>query len=205
LPALEEASTLSQNKLCQLTRSSERYYLDSTYLSQFWNGSSTPPLPSITNDRPNAKRAAERAIDLKTPWDILGRADRRWKREHGDKFFGGSYLSPTPSIWTDQQLGLVCITHLTNHIRSALSNLRYNPEAKWKDDRLDGAGDDDNISDDDYYEWKYHVDGGINGRLDEDDEFDDDLSLPLTLMWEFAHASIREVRRCYHSPCSNLA
>jgi hypothetical protein len=53
--------------------------------------------------------------------------------------------------------------------------MRYSPEAKWKDYRLDGAGDDDDISDDDYYEWKYHVDGGINGRLDEDNEFDDDL------------------------------
>jgi hypothetical protein len=43
--------------------------------NRFWNGSSTPPLPSFTKDRPNAKRAAESAIDLKTPWDILGRAD----------------------------------------------------------------------------------------------------------------------------------
>ncbi len=36
-------------------------------------------------------------------------------------------------------------------------------------------GDDDDISDDDYYEWEYHVEGGINGRLDEDDEFESDL------------------------------
>jgi hypothetical protein len=64
---------------------------------------------------------------------------------------------------------------LTNHIRSALSNLRYNLAAKWKDDRLDREGDDDDSSADDYYEWKYHVDGGTNGRLDEDNEFDDDL------------------------------
>jgi len=44
--------------------------------------------------------------------------------------------------------------------------------------RLNGEGDDeddDTCDDDDYYEWKYHVDGGINGRLDEDDEFDSDL------------------------------
>ena len=33
----------------------------------------------------------------------------------------------------------------------------------------------DDSSADDYYEWKYHVDGRINGHLDEDDEFDDDL------------------------------
>lgn len=62
-----------------------------------------------------------------------------------------------------------------NHIRSALSNHRYNPAAKWKDGRLDGEGDDDDSSSDDYYEWKYHVDGRINGRLAEDNEFDDDL------------------------------
>jgi hypothetical protein len=55
---------------------------------------------------------------------------------------------------------------LTNHIRSALSNLQYNPAAiKWKDNRLDGEGDDDDISADDYYEWKYHVYGGINGTM----------------------------------------
>ena len=143
--------------------------------NHFWNGSSTLPLPSFSDDRPNVRRAAERAIDLKTPWDILGRADRNWKREHGDKLFGGSYLSPTPSIWADQQLGLACITHLTNHILSSLSNLRYNPDAKWKG-RLNGeVEDDDTCDDDDYYEWKYHVDGGINGHLDEEDEFDSDL------------------------------
>ena len=99
----------------------------------------------------------------------------------GDKLFGGSYLSPTTSIWADQQLGLACITHLTNHIRSALSNLCYalQPNVKWKDNRLDGEDDDDDSSADNYYEWKYYyVEGKINERLDEDDEFDDDLMFP---------------------------
>jgi hypothetical protein len=36
--------------------------------NRFWDGSSTLPLPSFNEDKPNAKRAAERAIDLKTPW-----------------------------------------------------------------------------------------------------------------------------------------
>jgi hypothetical protein len=65
-------------------------------------------------DHPRAQRAYDRAIHIRTPYDILGKADKAWKRDHGDSLFGFSYLAPTPSTWADQQIGLVCQTNATS-------------------------------------------------------------------------------------------
>jgi hypothetical protein len=43
---------------------------------RFLHGSNPLPLPTFRNDRPNASRAAELAISNKTPFDILGKADK---------------------------------------------------------------------------------------------------------------------------------
>jgi hypothetical protein len=83
---------------------------------RFLHGSNLLPLPTFRDDRPNASRAAELAISNKTPFNILGKADKNWKREHGDKLFGGSFLAPTPSVWANQRFGLICQTNLSNHI-----------------------------------------------------------------------------------------
>jgi hypothetical protein len=87
---------------------------------RFWDGSDTLPLPNFTKACPNALRAAKRATAVETPWDILGKADAQWKKQRGSSLFEGSYLSPTPSIWANQQLGLVCCTQLANHIQGGL-------------------------------------------------------------------------------------
>ena len=85
--------------------------------NRFLHGGNTLPLPNFNKDRPNAERAAKRCISTSTPWGILDKADKQWKRAHGDRLFGANYLTPLPSSWADQQLGLTFITHISNHIR----------------------------------------------------------------------------------------
>eukprot|EP00956_Cyclotella_meneghiniana_P038061 scaffold148342_cov36-Cyclotella_meneghiniana.AAC.2 len=70
---------------------------------RFWDGSDPLPLPNFDSNRPEAERAARRSILVDTPWDILGKADARWKSERGDSLFDGSYLTSLPSIWAKQQ------------------------------------------------------------------------------------------------------
>jgi hypothetical protein len=46
-----------------------------------------------------------------------------WKAECGGTLFDGSYLSISSSIWTNQQLGLVCCTSLANHINTSFNHV----------------------------------------------------------------------------------
>ncbi len=83
------------------------------------------PLPTFSQDRPNATRAAERATTHRTPYDVLTKADKVWRKTHGHALFNGSYLSQSPSIWANQCIGLAAITHSANHINTSLT--KYNP------------------------------------------------------------------------------
>lgn len=94
---------------------------------RFWEGIDPLPLPFYPDDRPNALKAAKLALSNKTPRDILQVADDAWRRDHGTRLFGGNYLSPTPSVWANQQLGLVCLTHLSNHIRCSFQKVSHRP------------------------------------------------------------------------------
>jgi hypothetical protein len=85
----------------------------------------TLPLPTFSNERPNAKLAAQRAIIHRTPYDVFGKADIIWRETHGSQLFGGSYLSSLPSTWANQRLGLATCTHLANHINSSLTKVRH--------------------------------------------------------------------------------
>ena len=91
---------------------------------RFWDGTDPIALPNFPEDRPHAKQAALRAISANTPYDIIGRADKLWRAEQGDTPFNGSFLSPSPSIWANQQLGLICCTSLANHINTSFNHLR---------------------------------------------------------------------------------
>ena len=120
---------------------------------RFWDGSDPLPLPPFGKSRPQARRAAVRARSLQTPWNVLGRADERWKADRGGALFGGSHLCALPSTWAKQQLGLVCATQISNHINTSFNYLVYNPN---------GAGDRDNCDVDDVeldepgeLEWKW--------------------------------------------------
>ena len=108
---------------------------------RFLEGYNALPLPEFPSDRPNAKLAAQRSISTKTPFDVLGKANEHWKRSHGDSLFGGTYTAPTPSIWANQQLGLITQTHIANHIKTSLTKLQYgnNPDPPDNDD------DDDKV------------------------------------------------------------
>ena len=82
------------------------------------------PLPTFSQDRPNATRAAERAVTHRTPYDILTKADRAWRKSHGHSSFDGSYLSQSPSVWANQRIGLATVTHLANHINTSLPKIQ---------------------------------------------------------------------------------
>jgi hypothetical protein len=92
---------------------------------RFIERSRTLPLPTFSADRPNATRAAERAITNRTPYDVFGKADKIWHETRGSKLFEGSYLSQYPSIWADQRLGLATCTHLANHINTSLTKISH--------------------------------------------------------------------------------
>jgi hypothetical protein len=82
------------------------------------------PLPTFSQDRPNASRAAEQATTNRTPYDVLSKGDRTWRKTHGHALFDGSYLSQTPSVWANQRIGLATVTHLANHINTSLTKIQ---------------------------------------------------------------------------------
>ena len=66
-------------------------------------------------NRPNAKAMYKRATSIPAPCGILIEADNNWKQikktqSITQRFFGHSYMAPTPSITTVQQIG-IGITH----------------------------------------------------------------------------------------------
>ena len=93
---------------------------------RFLQGDDALALPTFQDDRPNAKLAAERAISSRTPFDVLGKANKSWFKTNGHSFFGGTYLSSTPELWANQQLGLTIQTHLATHIKCSLNKIKYN-------------------------------------------------------------------------------
>jgi hypothetical protein len=138
---------------------------------RFLHGSNPLPLPIFRDDRPNASRAAELAISNtnKTPFDILGKADKKWKREHGDKLFGSSFLAPTPSVWANQWFGLICQTNLSNHIRASLTKIKYNNLRSTSNTISPATSSNDNDHQADYNGWKFY-DSPLDGEPALNDE-----------------------------------
>ena len=121
--------------------------------NRFLHGGNTLPLPTFNKDRPNAERerAAKRCIYTSTPWGILDKADKQWKHAHGDRLFGANYLTPLPSSWADQQLGLTFITHISNHIFSSFKNIKHTLSSPPPQDQ--SHHDDDSSEYDNENEW----------------------------------------------------
>ena len=77
-------------------------------------GTVPPPIPprkQFKINRPNAKAMYERATSIPAPSGILLEADHHWKHIQRTqpttrRFFGCSYMAPTPSITTIQQIGI---------------------------------------------------------------------------------------------------
>ncbi len=61
----------------------------------------------------------QRAVNSPSPIGILKTADSLWKTSKQRPFFGHSYTSPTPSIFTIQKLGLGVTKAFAVHIRNA--------------------------------------------------------------------------------------
>ena len=74
---------------------------------------------SFPRHRPNAQIMCSRSITHPCPIGILRTADTYWKTNKTRHFFGNSYSSPTPSIYTIQQLGLGITKAYSTHIRNA--------------------------------------------------------------------------------------
>lgn len=70
-------------------------------------------------NRQNAQVMFRRATTAPCPIGILSTADSIWKNTKNRNFFGHSYTSPTPSIFTIQQLGLGITKAFSAHIRNA--------------------------------------------------------------------------------------
>jgi hypothetical protein len=74
---------------------------------------------------------------------VLDKADKKWKQDHGDKLFGGSFLAPTPSVSPSPKLN--------NNSRSTGNTI--SPAT---------SSDDDNHQAD-YGGWKFY-DGPLVGE-----------------------------------------
>jgi hypothetical protein len=119
---------------------------------RFWDGSVNPTPLAFPKERPNANEAATRAMSIDTPWNLLGKADNRWREDKGKIPFDGSYLSPLPSIWENQQLGLICCSQLANYINASFNHLRHEPSGS-EEVLLDD--DDTSLDDLDEPDWKW--------------------------------------------------
>jgi hypothetical protein len=99
----------------------------------------------------------------------LGKADKNWKRDHGDKLFGGSFLAPTPSVWANQRFGLICQTNLSNHIRASLTKIKYNNSRSTGNTISPATSSDNDDHQADYDGWKFY-DGPLDGEPALNDE-----------------------------------
>jgi hypothetical protein len=116
---------------------------------RFIESTKTLPLPSFSQDRPNATRAATLAVTVtnRTPYNVLSKADAIWKESHGAKLFDGSYMSQSLSTWANQRLGLATVTHLANHINTSLTKIKHCRFQKEKQS-VDTSPEDDELSTD---------------------------------------------------------
>jgi hypothetical protein len=125
------------------------------------------PLPTFSQDRPNATSAAEQATTHRMPYDVLTKADKAWRKTHGHALFDGSYLSQSPSVWANQRISLATITHLANHINTSLT--------KMQPSRNGASGDDGSQSSDTLSQkmpdWNFHdgEKGNTSHQYSEDD------------------------------------
>ena len=109
---------------------------------RFLHGDTILPLPQFPSHRPNAQRAAQLATHHRTPYNILGTADKIWKLTHDNKLFGSNYLAALPSDWANQRIGFACQVNLANHIFTSLSNVTYGQVHTASDSVLDSTDDD---------------------------------------------------------------
>ena len=131
---------------------------------RFLQGDNALELPSFNQDRPNAKIAAERAISSRMPYNILDKANKNWMTSNNNTFFAGSYLSSTPELWANQQIGLTIQTSLATHIKCSLNKLKY----KSKSAPFNQFDNENNRTSSNENDWNFY-----DGDYNEEDEPDD--------------------------------
>jgi len=90
-----------------------------------------PPRKQFKSNRPNTKAMYERATSIPAPCGILleAEADNNWKQTQKSqptarRFFGHSYMAPTPSITTIQQIGIGIVHAYSSLILKATQNFK---------------------------------------------------------------------------------
>ena len=73
--------------------------------------------PTFPTRKPFAQTMYLRATKSPCPTAILQTANIHWQRNKTRQFFGHSHMSPTPSIFTIQQLGLGILKSFATHLR----------------------------------------------------------------------------------------
>ena len=131
--------------------------------NRFMDTTDPLPLPDFPADKPNAARAAKRAVHHRTPYDVLGKADRNWKEQFGDMLFDGSYLANSPSNWANQRIGLAMVTHLSNHINTSLTKIKLTDTNGEQRETIPTRDEEDGDG------WKYYI-GAIPGEAGDEIE-----------------------------------
>jgi len=90
--------------------------------SRFWYGNDAVNLSSNLNKR-GAKSAAKLAVSSNVPCGILQRANKIWQHRHPGDFFGRSYKSQTPMIYTRQVFGRLTCLYNGQHIIDGMSTI----------------------------------------------------------------------------------
>ena len=73
--------------------------------------------------KPNAQRMYNTAIDARCPPGIIPAASAAWRPLSSRKFYGHSYLAPTPREHTLQQLGLAITKAYSYQLRHAIRRM----------------------------------------------------------------------------------
>ncbi len=97
--------------------------------NRFMFGKAAPLAPDYGEDWQNATAAARRARSNKVPKGIIPRANKIWRSEHIDEFYGYSYKAMDPGTYTTQRLGLITSTATSNHLLRAYQSATTTPSA----------------------------------------------------------------------------
>ena len=88
-------------------------------LQNFLFGQHSAPQLRFPPSRPNATQMYNKLLQYPSPKGILLLANHNWSLYPTRRFYGHSYLAPTPSITTVQYLGVSLIKAFANHVRYA--------------------------------------------------------------------------------------
>ena len=94
---------------------------------RFLFGKEAMKIPNFRNNQKNSKQAAALARSVKVPFGILKRANEIWRTKHSEEFYGFSYKAMDPLSYAEQQLGLITITAIANHIQRAYRKVKSQP------------------------------------------------------------------------------